>query len=145
MSVLAILACSGCGPSYVMDTPDRFAHFDREKRFLKFISSDNVRVKVSSVKNEPFGEVAMWMGAADNHLRSGGYHRLSGRELATSNNMKGSYSEYQYHYNAETCIYALALFADRDRLYIIEAGGVKKDFEKRRESILSSINSLAIK
>ena len=143
--VLAVLAWTGCGPSYVMDTPDRFAHFDREKKFLKFISSDGVRVKVSSAKNSPYGDVAMWMGAVDNHLKAGGYHKLSVKEIATPGNMKGSLSEYLYRYNAESYVYTLALYADSDHLYIIEAGGVKKDFDRRRDGILSAINSFTVK
>jgi hypothetical protein len=143
--ILAVLAWSGCGPSYVMDTPDRFAHFDREKKFLKFISSDGVRVKVSSAKNSPYGEVAMWMGAVDNHLKAGGYHKVAVKEIATTGNMKGSLTEYLYRYNAESYVYTLALFADSEYLYIIEAGGVKKDFDRRRDGIFSAIRSFSVK
>jgi len=128
-----------------MDTPDSFAHFDREKKVLKFISAEGVRVKVSAVKNEPYGDLAMWMGAVNNHLKTGGYHLQTSRDIATSGNMKGLYSEYLHHYNAETYIYSLALFAERDYLYIAEAGGVKREYEKRRDGILRSIQSLSVR
>ncbi len=145
LAMLGCLAWMGCGPSFVMDTPGGFAHYDKETRFLKYISSDGVRVRTRAEKNEPYGEVAMWMGAADNHLKSKGYHKLETRALGTPENMKGTYSEYLYHFNAENHIYALAVFADREHLYIVEAGGAKKDFEKRRANILSAIGSLSVK
>ncbi len=142
---IVFFAWAACGPSFVMDTPDRFAHFDREKQALKFISAEGVRMKVSAVKNDPYGDLAMWMGAVNNHLKAGGYHLQSSRDIATSENMKGLYSEYFHHYNAESYLYSLALFAERDYIYIVEGGGVKKEYEKRREGILKSLQSLSVK
>ncbi len=143
-ALAALLFVISCGPRFVMDTPHGFAHFDREKEVLKFISSDGVRLRASSVENKPFGDVAMWLNAVDLHLKGAGYHRLSDSEVATPENLRGKYVEYLYRYNADNYIYGLTLFAEKKQVYIIETGGVKKNFENRRESILKSIRSFKI-
>ncbi len=146
-SIIALCMVSflTCGPSYVMDTPDEFAHFHKEKRFLKYISSDGVRVKVSSMKNEPKGDVAMWQNAMEKYLSGKGYHLTEKNPIATTENIKGTYSEYIYSYNAEPYIYGIALFAEDEHLFLVEAGGPKKHYLARREKIRKAISTLKVK
>ena len=127
-----------------MDAPEGFAHFDKERKVLKFISSDGVRLRTSSVENRPYGDVAMWLNAVDLHLKGAGYHRISERDVATPENLRGKYIEYLYRFNTENYIYGMAVFAEKKHVYIIEAGGVKKKYESRRESILKSVNSFKV-
>lgn len=134
-----------CGPSYVMDTPDEFAHFHKEKRFLKYISSDGVRIKVSSLKNEPKGDAAMWQSSMEKYLSGKGYHLTEKKEIATGENLKGIYSEYLYSYNAEPYLYGIALFEKDEYLFLIEAGGPKQKYLSRREKMLKAIQSFKVK
>lgn len=134
-----------CGPSYVMDTPDGFAHFHKEKQFLKYISSDGVRIKASFMKNEPQGDVSMWQNALEKYLAGKGYHLHEKNDIATIDNLKGVYSEYIYMYNAEPYIYGLALFAKDEHLFLIETGGPKQRYLSRRAKILSAIGTFKVK
>jgi hypothetical protein len=128
-----------------MDTPQGFAHFDKEKKVLKYISSEGVRVKVSAVKNEPYGDASMWQSALDVYLQAKGYHRTERNDIGTPENMKGIYSEYRYVFNAETYTYAMALFADKEYLYLVESGGPKKYFDVHRPKIVAAIRTLKVK
>ncbi len=134
-----------CGPSYIMDTPTGFAHYHKEKRFLKYISSDGVRIKVSSLRNEPKGDAAMWQNAIEKHLASKGYHLTEKKEIATGENLKGTYSEYLYSYNAEPYIYGIALFEKDEFLFLVETGGPKQKYLARREHVLTAIHTFTVK
>lgn len=142
---LFFFSFTSCGPSYVMDPPDEFAHFHKDKRFLKYISSDGVRVKVSSLKNEPSGDVTMWQNAIQKYLSIKGYHLAEKKEIATSENLKGVYTEYLYSYNAEPYVYGIALFVKDEYIFLIEAGGPKQKYLAHRDRMLKAVNTFKVK
>ncbi|HON77969.1 MAG TPA: hypothetical protein PK544_05730 [Spirochaetota bacterium] len=126
---------------YSMRTPEGFAKYEKEEHVLKFVSSDSIRIKARSIKNEPYGDLTMWSDTVQHYLKSNGYHEVTAKELATPDNIQGRYTEYSIRYNASDYIYGVALFVDTDTIYIIESGGEKKYYDKKRNSVLEAIKS----
>ncbi|MCX7680250.1 MAG: hypothetical protein N2316_13680 [Spirochaetes bacterium] len=142
--LVSICYLMGCGPSFVMNPPEGFAHYHKEKRFLKYISSEGVRVKVSYHENVQKGNVEMWQKAIENFLLRGGYHHLYKNEITAQKNTKGIYAEYRISYNAQPFIYAVAIFVRDQNVYLIEAGGLEKSFIAQRTKIITAIQSFEL-
>jgi len=141
----AVVMAAGCTTAqYTINSPDGFVHFNKDKRVLKYISSDGVRIRAHHVKNEPYGDLQMWSDSADLHLRDAGYHELDKKDLATTDNIRGLYREYLTRFNAEDYVYALALYVDREYIYILETGGQKKYFDRHRAGVLQSVRSFSV-
>lgn len=144
LSIAAIICvCFGsCKTAqYSLSTPDGFAKFHKEEQIMKFVSSDGVRIKAHSIRNEPYGDIAMWSDTVRQHLKSNGYHEVLVKQLATPDNVQGKYTEYGIRYNAEDYIYAVALYVDKENIYIVEAGGEKKYYDRKRDSVLDAMRS----
>jgi len=125
-------------------SPDNFAQYNKEKHYYKSISSDGVRIKVYAIDNEPYGDIKMWSAAVNHYLSSAGYHSSMTKEI-TASDIMGKYTEYRYLYNSEDYIYALTIFVDEKKIYIIETGGLEIYYKNKREDILKSISSFSIK
>lgn len=148
IGIVILLAMGGLvcrSADYRVTTPEGFAVFDREQHRYRAISSDGVVVKVYAVANNPFGDAGMWGTAVEHYLKSMGYQQIVKKEMATSENLKGLYMEYLYKYNAEDYIYSLALFLHDKDIYLFQSGGQKKYYDKRRSSIMRSLNGLSLK
>ncbi|HPB81228.1 MAG TPA: hypothetical protein PK200_04225 [Spirochaetota bacterium] len=139
---IAVLLSVACETTrYSMGTPEGFAKFEKEQQLIKFVSSDSIRIKARSIKNEPYGDIAMWSDTVKHYLTSNGYHEVSVKEIATPENLQGRYTEYRIRYNAEDYIYAVALFVDRENIFIVEAGGEKKHYDRKRNSVVDAVKS----
>lgn len=133
------------GRSFTIAPPGRFAEYTEEKSFFKAISSDNIRLKVYSIRNEPYNDIGLWKGAVEHYLKGGGYHKSSERDISAPGGLKGTYTEYIIRYNGENNIYAVTLFADTKSIYIIETGGMESYYKKHREAIIGSITGFSVK
>ena len=144
---LSVLACvnTACGLSYTMQKPDRFAHFHRNRTMLDYISAEGLRLQAWTVENEPKGNAEMWMRIVDLSLTDAGYHRLVNKNISGANIDDGIYAEYAYHFHAEDHRYSVALFTDDTRIYVVESGGTKTDFEKHRAAILTAISTFTVR
>ncbi len=142
MSII-MLACE----TIEMKLPDGFAHYSREKDHYKIISSDGVTIKAYRVEMDEQKEnidVTLWVKETGIVLKSKGYVKIKDEEISGHGGLKGIYSEYTFLYNGETHIYATTLFAKGDKLYIVESGGQKKYYDKRKEAIMKAIRSLTV-
>ncbi len=130
-----------------MKVPDGFAHYSKEKDYYKIISSDGVTIKAYRVEMDEEKEnidVTLWINETGIVLKSKGYVKIKDEEISGQGGLKGIYTEYSFLYNGETNIYATTLFAKGDKLYIVESGGQKKYYNKRKEAIMKAIRSLFV-
>ena len=144
ISVVFMLLCTGC-TSFTVPGPAGFAEYPVKKGVYRAITSDGVRLRVYRIKNEPFGDASMWNASAALYLKKKGYREKNSVPVTAGSGIKGTLSEYLYHYYGKDYVYALALFTDRSYLYIIEAGGTQKEYGKKRESLVSAIRGFSVK
>jgi hypothetical protein len=137
----ALLLGTGC-ETIEYQKPEGFAEYKRKGKEIKAISADGVVIKVSMIKNDPYGDSRMWMESVNLSLKGRGYKKLSSREISAGSSLKGVYTEYIYRHYGRNYIYSLTLFADGEQLYLVESGGIESYYKKRRDSILAAIKSL---
>jgi len=145
--LLSIIVASGCETSYTyrVSTPEGFAAYTREKKYYKAISADGVRIRVYTVLNDPPGDRKMWQGAIAHYLKGIGYHLKDQKEVRASDGLKGDYTEYLYRYNARNYIYSLTLFISGDTIYVLEAGGIEKEYRERKSDLEKMIAGFSTK
>jgi len=128
--ILAFILVS-CGPSFQVKKPEGFAQYPIKNNVYRAISPDGTRVKLRVEKNKPYGTAKMWNDAANLHLKNRGYGKLQQKNIETSNGMKGHYTEYIYRYLGKNYIYSVTVFADKERIYIVEASGIEKYYKNK--------------
>ncbi len=132
-----------CSPAYIIQKPKLFAAYKMYKNTFRAISSDGVRFKVYTRKNNPYGSADMWIKSIDTYLGRLGYKRISTKKI-TSKNASGIFSEYVFIHYGKKYIYGQSLFTDKNHIYIIEVGGFEQEYKKRKKDILSAIKTFAI-
>ena len=148
ISILSLLLCllfAGCETSeYSIKKPEGFAEYKKTGKVYNAISAEGIRLRVYTVKNEPYGNPEMWMESVNIYLKSRGYKRIDKRKISGSGNIKGFYTEYIYRYYGDNYIYSLTIFDKKDNLYLIESGGIDYYYKKRKKSIIGAIKEFKI-
>ncbi|MDH5680250.1 MAG: hypothetical protein OEZ36_01585, partial [Spirochaetota bacterium] len=70
-----------------------------------------------------------------------GHQKLSTETISSKSGLKGVYTEYQTFYNGESYLYGVTIFIDGDDLYLVESGGKKDDYLRRKDDILNCVKS----
>lgn len=141
--LIAGLGCAGCKTSRpTIKPPAGFAVYTKDTGWLKAISALGVRIRVRATKNEPYGDHLMWSAASTAYLKSQGYHLITQTEITSGKGLKGLYGEYIYRFNGENYLYALTVYADKNKIYYIETGGPEVNYTDKREQILTALATL---
>lgn len=134
-----------CGSTYsVRKKSNQFAHFEKNKKVYKSISSDDVRILIYSVDSESKeNNVAeLWMNEIILTLESKNYKLLSNDVLKIDNGDNFSIAEFEVYYNSEVYRYLVSVLPHGDKIYVAESSGKKEIFIKRKEEILKIIKSI---
>lgn len=142
--MISIILTASCTPKYIFNKPDGFAEYKIKNDIYKAISSDGIKIKVYFAKNEPYGEASMWMESTDSYLKGIGYTSISSDKVVAESGKSGICNEYKYLYYGRVYEYIVSIFIDKDNIYIIEASGLEKYFNKRKEAILNGIKKFKI-
>lgn len=139
--LLGFVVFGACHPSMV--TPEKFARY-RGGAF-KAITADGVRLKVRSLPNEPFGDLDLWSGTVELHLKEQGY-RLQKKERVQSSSGPGQSLTALYGFQNRDYIYMINVFVKqtglRSRVILVEAGGPYSEFQKHEAAIQESLKTL---
>ncbi|MDH4129345.1 MAG: hypothetical protein OEV44_11350 [Spirochaetota bacterium] len=141
--LIIVIACN----KVQIDTPEGFVQYTKERNYYKGISSDGIVIKSHRVEqnsSEKSTDINLWSKEMAIVFKSKGYVNEKTEKIQTINGLKGSYTEYSLFHNGEVYLYAISLFTDDDDLYLVEVGGQKKYFDKRREAIMKAIKSLQV-
>jgi hypothetical protein len=143
--VLASLAFVGCGNHFAITAHPNFAtlqEVDRNGFQMRATTADGVVIGVREIENETHANQAFWVRAIRNRVeRTNGYALVSESEVRTTHGEAGLQLRFGRDYNNTTYDYWLTLFVTNDRIFIIEAGGVRTRFEAERANVEASIAS----
>jgi hypothetical protein len=147
LAAFIAIMITGCATPTVMKTPDGFARFDKERNF-RAASPDGVTLVAYPVSERGVDEKSAektWIDEIDRVMKSKGYVFVTDQNLAMNNGLAGYYCEYEVLYNGEPFIYACLFVKKTDKLYICEAGGPKKNYLTRKDSIIDWMKSWDVK
>ncbi len=136
---LLLFACE----TVSMKAPQDFVVYDKEKSPFRAISADGVRLRVRIEKNEPKGDSGLWQKLMLRYLQESGYRIVETGDLV-NNGVQGFYFISLYHFAREDYIYLTSFFPSGEKLYIVEAAGIYKDFMPRKKDLLASIKTLKV-
>ncbi len=143
IGLAALLTVSGCS-TFRAQKPSSFAEYKIKTDSYRAISSKGVLFKIKSIKNEPYGSKEMWQESISYYFKTYGYQKKKSRDITTGKNVKGIYTEYSYRYNGENYIYSITIFVNKKNIFVIEASGIDKFYNNKREMIFSSIKKMEI-
>jgi hypothetical protein len=145
MAALAALAAlAGCGRPFVAATPPGFVDLkDRyESNETRSTTADGVVIGARAFDNDPKGEVSFWARAVENRLRdAGGYALLEKRDVTNRGGLKGTQLRFGHDEGKEPHLYYITIFANDDRVFVLEAGGPKSQMERLSAQIDWSVRN----
>jgi hypothetical protein len=141
--LLLIFGLAGCQPGMVV--PEKFAPY-RKSSAVKAISADGVRLKVKTIANDPWGDIALWTGTVEMHLKEQGYKTIKSEDISSARNGKGRYILSLYSFQNRDYAYMITLFVQKsalfDRIVVVEAAGPFNAYEKHEAAIQKAITTI---
>jgi hypothetical protein len=147
-ALFALAACifSVSCATVTMNTPEGFAHFDKEK-FYKSVSADALCLTGRVVEDEGSSQnsdLPTWEAEINRALSAKGYTAVSKNDLNPAGG-DGRYCEYEVIFNGEMYSYAVLLAKKDGKLFTVEAGGRKARFAAKKDEIIEAMKSAHIK
>lgn len=147
-ALFALAAClfSVSCATVTMNTPEGFAHFDKEK-FYKSVSADAVCLTGRVVEDDGSdqnSDLPTWETEISRSLTAKGYTSVAKSDLKPAGG-DGRYCEYEVIFNGEVYAYAVLLAKKDGRLFTVEAGGRKARFAAKKNAIIEAMKTAQIK
>jgi hypothetical protein len=145
LAVVAAVA-AGCARQFVAATPPGFVELtDRYgKNEYRATTADGVVIGVRAFDNEPKGELSFWTRAVENKMRElGGYALLETRQVTSRSGLKGNQLRFGHDEGKEPHLYYVTVFANADRVFLLEAGGTKPQIQRFEGQIDWSVRNFA--
>lgn len=142
---LILIGAAGCGGrSFVAATPPGF--LDLEDRYgddeYRATTADGVILGVRAFENKPKGELTFWARSIENRMRDvGGYALLDTREVQARDGLKGTQLRFGHDEAKSPHLYVVSIFANDERIFLLEAGGPKDQMQKLMPQIEWSVRN----
>lgn len=139
-TVLLALAATACGPK--LATPPSFAKVNGSGYSYRATTAHGVVIAARSESNAPEASLDFWVHAVDLRLKHDGYVPEDDRPLKTDLGLEGRELRYTRDDSGRTTRYWLGIFTTPKRVYLVEAGGDKADFDPAVPAIETALRSL---
>ncbi len=146
LAIAAVMvAAAGCGGRpFVPATPPGF--LDLEDRYgdteYRAATPDGVVLGVRTFENKPKGELSFWARSVHNRMRDvGGYALLETKQVKARDGLAGTQMRFGHDEGKEPHLYVVTVFANDDRIFVLEAGGSKEQVERLMPQIDWSVRN----
>jgi hypothetical protein len=143
LSVIGALS-AGCGRPFVPATPPGFVVLDNiyEDNEYRAATADGVVLGIRAIPNEPKGDTGFWVRALENRMREvGGYALLEKRAVTDRTGLAGTQLRFGRDEGKTPHLYWLTIFTTEDRIFVLEAGGVKDEMKRLEPQIEWSVRN----
>jgi hypothetical protein len=144
VSVALLLLLGACRAGF--QTPRVFGKLAQDDQYEQRAASPHgVVIAVRKVKlPEPSG-LDFWSEAVEQRLSAGqGYALLKKGEVRAQTGQRGRLLQFGRDQHGQTFDYWVAVFPQKKRLYVFEAGGRRDRFEKQRADVEKALRSLRL-
>ena len=146
LSATLLLTAAACTRAAHLQTPAGFAELgDQHAYDYRATTAQGVVVAVRTEKNSLHAPADFWTQAIDARLRQGGYVAESAKDVIAPSGLVGK--QVRYTREAEdrrTYAYWLTVFATKEHVYVVEAGGDKELFEPAMPALEQAVASLRV-
>jgi hypothetical protein len=137
------LAAAACSPTASLTAPAGFAALrDHDTYQFRATSAQGVVVAARAEPNTPSASLDFWARAIDLRLKRDGYIPDAERPVKTTQGIEGRELRYTRADRGRTMRYWLTVFTTEKRVYLVEAGGDKEDFDLAQGDVERAISSL---
>lgn len=163
LALVAMMALGGCSTSQSFRVPENFAKIQDNKQDIdksfngdedllkklrpkdssKFVSSDGIVFRKSSMKLEDANDDIFWRETLITKLSKQGYTVVSKGNSSTKNT-KGVFVKMAKQSQGLDLTYIVHFFVNKNFIYTLEAGGPVKDVQKYEDQIVKTLNSWTI-
>jgi hypothetical protein len=142
--LLAAWCLAGCHASF--QTPRVFGKLAKHQRYEQRAASPHgVVVAVRKVRVPEPAAVDFWSDAIQQRLSTGqGYALLKTSQIRAKTGQPGRLLEFGRDQHGQTFDYWVAVFPQKKRLYLFEAGGRRDRFEKLHAEVEKALRSLSL-
>lgn len=133
MMLSALLALAACGKPFQAATPKDFVDLGGRygENEYRAATADGVVIGARAFDNDPKGELSFWSRALENRMREmGGYALLDKRDVKDRRGEPGVEMRFGHDEGSEPHLYVVALFVTDAKIFVVEAGGPKKEMER---------------
>jgi hypothetical protein len=143
VAAAALLGACGCGRGFHVATPDGFVELeDQEDYDYRATSAQGVVVGVRAELNRPHGNLDFWAAAIDLKLRAQGYTATATGDVKTAGGLGGKKLQYKQTWADRPHTLWVVVFVTDKNVYVVEAGGDTRLFDKVEASIEKAVASL---
>jgi hypothetical protein len=145
LTSLALALTTAACTSTSLVTPKTFAKVDGNGYSYRATTPQGVVVAARSEDNDPKATLDFWARAADLRLKHDGYKADADKPMTTVTSalgLEGRELRYSREENGRTMRYWLTVFTTQSKVYLVEAGGDKDDFDPAQADIEKAMVSL---
>ena len=137
------LGIGGCGRGFQVATPDGFVELEHQEDYAyRATSAQGVVLGVRAEQNRPHGNLDFWTAAIDLKLRAQGYTATATGDVKTASGLSGKKLQYKQKWQERPHTLWVVIFVTDKNVYVVEAGGDTRLFEKVEASIEKAVASL---
>jgi hypothetical protein len=143
---VALFLLSACAHTS-FDTPKEFAKLDEENSYAqRATTAQGVVIAVREVDAPEDTSLAFWSEAITQRLKAGqGYALLDSRDVQAKSGEAGRLLTFGHDQNGHTYDYWVAVFPQKKRVVVLEAGGRRDYFDKAKPELEQAIASLVLR
>jgi hypothetical protein len=139
---LAALVATGCGPGFLLKTPEGFVELeDQEEYAYRATSAQGVVLAVRAQPNRPKGNLGFWTDAIDIKLRNIGYTAVEAKDIKTKSGASGKQLRYTRLIYDSPHVFWMTVFVTPNEVFVVETGGDERNFEKSKAAVTAAIES----
>jgi hypothetical protein len=141
------LLAAACAPAARLSPSHGFAALDGQKEYdYRATTAQGVVVAVRAEPNKLHAPADFWAQAIDARMRRDGYAQEAVKDVQAANGLSGKQLRYvRGDDDRRTYCYWLTVFATDDRVYVVEAGGDKENFDPQRPAVEKAVLALETK
>jgi hypothetical protein len=142
---VALFLLSACA-HVSFDTPREFAKLDEHNSYeQRATTAHGVVIAVREVDAPEDTSIAFWSEAITQRLKAGqGYALLESRDVKAKSGEAGRLLGFGHDQNGQTYDYWVAVFPQKKKVVVLEAGGRRDHFEKAKPELEQAIASLVL-
>ncbi|MCA9586047.1 MAG: serine/threonine protein kinase [Myxococcales bacterium] len=135
-----------CGRPFDVKTPPGFVELEGQGDYqYRATTPEGVVVAVRVVEDEKRGDLSFWTEALLLQLREiSGYALTSSSEITSNDGTKGRLLQFGHDEDNKPYVYWVAIFAAQDRLFLVETGAPKPQFDRARPSVEWTLKSVRV-
>ncbi len=144
-----MLLATACGKPFDVKTAPGFVPLQNQESATyayRATTPEGVVVAVRVVEDEDRGDLAFWTQTISLQMREvQGYALLDASDVRSADGTPGKLLRFGHNEDNKPFVYWLAIYLAQGRLFVVEAGGHKEQFERAQKNVEWTMNSVRVR